>query len=546
MPERRPSGRFTVVACGLVIALALVAPGVVAADTGTVISVGVNASVIFSGSGFTPNETLSVWTTAPDGTPNPIPSGGLQTDANGGFSVTISFPSAGQWQATAHSINTGKEVVNRYAVGTTSGTTTSPPTTTSPVTSAPAPVTSGTAAPTGYTPVASDALVTFSGTGFTANEAISIWETPPNGSTPADQPGTRANSTGAFSVDIRFPFDGNWQITAQGSSSGKQVVGRYAVGTAGATTAPVTSSPLAPGAAAPGFTPIASGASVTFSGSGFDANELISLWETPPGGGTPTGLPGTGADSFGGFTYAVTFPSDGNWQITAHGKTSAREIIGRYAVGSTAGTTVAPAPLPGTVPVSGGFSNVPPVTLGSPVTFSGTGFNGGEPIALWDTAPDSTVATLPDIFADGTGAFTTTVTFPSAGNWQITAHGRNSTHEVIGRYTIVSDASATTTATAPTSSFVSPTADVPIKATAGPVITFSAAGFTPGEVIAAWSTGPNAQTTPITASPASSTGRATISFSFSTTGFWQVTLQGKDSGRTVIGKYQVSEATQAT
>lgn len=528
MPERRPSGRFTVLGLGLVIVLALAAPVAVAADTGTVIPVGVGASVTFSGNGFGPNETLSVWAAGPDDFTNcctPFP--GVQTDGSGAFTATISFPSAGQWQATAHSIVSGKEIVNRYAVGTTTGTTTAP------VTSAPAPVTSGVSAPTGFTPVGSGALVTFTGTGFTANESISLWETPPNGGAPANQPSINADSSGAFSVGVTFPFDGNWQITAQGVSSGKQVVGRYAVGTAGTTTAP--------GAAAPGFTPVASGASVTFSGNGFTANEAISLWETPPSGGIPTPLPGTGADSNGAFTIAVTFPSDGNWQITAHGVTSAREIIGRYAVGTTTGTTTAPST--GSFTSGGGFSNVPPVTLGSPVTFSGTGFNGGEPIALWDTAPDSSVAMLPGINADGTGGFTTTVTFPSAGNWQITAHGRDSAHEVIGRYTITSDASTTTTSTTPSSSFVSPTADIPIKATAGTVITFSAVGFTPGENVAAWSTGPDAQTTSITSSPASSTGRATISFSFSTTGFWQVTLQGKDSGRVVIGKYQVSEAT---
>src|SRR4051794_6621569 len=102
MPERRPGGRFTVLGLGLIVALMLMAPAGVAADTGTIMSVGVGASVTFSGNGFAPNESLSLWETGPDG--NITPLNGLQTDAAGTFTLTISFPSAGQWQATAHSI----------------------------------------------------------------------------------------------------------------------------------------------------------------------------------------------------------------------------------------------------------------------------------------------------------------------------------------------------------------------------------------------------------------------------------------------------------
>ncbi len=303
-------------------------------------------------------------------------------------------------------------------------------------------------------------------------------------------------------------------------------------------------------------TPIAVGASVTFSGTGFDVNESLSVWETGPDT-TVTPLSGIQTDGSGVFTVTLSFPTVGQWQVTAHSINSGKEVVGRYAVGSTTTTsptatttptTTAPVSSPvasvptGPVTNAGNTSatNPPQVTLGAAVTFTGSGFNVGEPIALWDTAPDATVAPLDSAQADGTGAFTAPVTFPSVGVWQVTAHGRDSAKEIIGRYSVVGD--GTTAASTPTgsSTFTSPYAGLPIKVNSGSLISFAVTGFIAGEPISVWVTAPDSTVAPLDSTQASSTGRAVITTNFSTGGLWQITAHGRDSGREIIGKYQVA------
>jgi hypothetical protein len=434
MHQRHQHRRF--VFCGflLVFALIFALPTWVAADT-TPTSVGVGASVPFTGTGFAPNEALSVWENAPDGTIVPLT--GVQTDGSGAFTISVSFPSAGAWTVTAHSINTGKEFLGSYAVGTTSSTTTSP-TTTAPILGAPA-----------------------------------------------------APSSGA---------------TAQGTS-------------------------------------VAVSAFTTFSGTGFNANEVISAWETGPDSAV-TALPGLQADGNGAFTESVSFPTAGQWQVTAHGITSGHEVITPFAVGVPGGApaSVASAPPATTGAVGGPGFNGTPTGTGAVTTFSGSGFTANERISLWTTAPDSTTAALSGIDADGTGAFTTSVIFPTAGNWQVTAQGHDSAHQVIGRYA-VSDSftGSTTTAPATNSTFTSPFAGVPVKATVGTISTFTGTGFNAGETVSAWATPPDGSAvTTLDQVQASSTGQATVSTSFGSVGLWQVTLQGHSSGHVVVGKFQVA------
>ncbi len=456
MRQQHLHGRFIFFSFGVAIALVFAMTTWVAADT-TPTPAGVNTPVTFTGTGFTPSESLAIWITGADGAP--ITQGGAQSDGSGAFTTTVTFPTAGTWTATAHSITSGKEFAGNYSVGTPSGTTTAP------VPGAPAipsPVTS-----------------------------------------PITSPSSSATATG---------------------------------------------------------TQVGIGTSVAFSGTGFTANEAISAWETGPDAKV-TALPGFHADNSGAFTTSVSFPSAGQWQVTAHGITSSHEVISPFAVG-TAGTASSsvngPAagapPVPtGTGTVGGSGFNGTAANIGAAVIFSGSGFNGNEQISLWMTAPDSTVTPLSSVHADGSGAFTDSVTFPSAGNWQVTAHGHDSAREVIGRYAVTdpssttaapSTASATATTTPVSSStFTSPSMDVPVKATAGTVVTYTATGFNAGETVYAWVTPPDASAvTPLASVQASSTGRATTSTTFGSTGLWQITLHGRDSGHEVVGRYQVSAA----
>ena len=163
--------------------------------------------------------------------------------------------------------------------------------------------------------------------------------------------------------------------------------------------------------------------------------EHISLWETGAGcHRDPTDR--DTADGTGAFSVSISFPTAGQWQVTAQGNTSAKLITNSYAVGSTgvAATTIN-APISPTTSAA-----LPPGTLpaaiGSPVTFSSTGFTASEHISLWETAPDSTVIPLAGTGTDSLGGFTVSVTFPTAGLWQVTAHGVTSLKEVIGRYSV--------------------------------------------------------------------------------------------------------------
>lgn len=303
---------------------------------------------------------------------------------------------------------------------------------------------------------------------------------------------------------------------------------------------------------------------VTFSGNGFDPNESLTVWETPPDGTAPIPLSGLQTDGSGAFSVMVSFPSNGSWQVTAHSIATGKETVNRYSVGAGGGTTSNPAPPPSpspVVPSPSGSPNVPvaspvapaaPATgatnsvtaslpqagVGAAVTFSGNGFNAGESISIWDTAPDSTVAPLSGVFSDGTGGFNTQVSFPSAGIWQITAHGKDSGHEVIGRFNISGDPSTTSTTTS--SSFTSPYANSTLKATVGVVVTYTATGYNNGELVSVWSTAPDGTVTPLDSTQATTAGRVTVSTSFGSAGLWQITIHGRDSLHEVIGKYQVA------
>ena len=438
MRQQRLHGRFIFFTLGVIIALVVAMTASVAADT-TPLPAGANTPVTFTGTGFAPDESLAIWITGADGAS--LTQGGTQSDGNGAFTTTVTFPAAGAWTATAHSITSGKEFVGNYTVGTTSG--------------APGTSPSSGATATG-TQVGIGAPVTFTSTGFVANEAISAWETGPDGKV-TKLPGGHADNSGAFTTSVSFPSAGQWQVTAHGITDSHEVISPFAVGTTGTTSSPVTNGsatgvpPVPTGTGTvggPGFngTPVNIGAAVSFSGSGFIANETISLWETPPDNSPVRALPSIHADTTGAFTDSVTFPSAGNWQVTAHGRDAAHEVIGRYAVTDPSSSTATPSTASATAtttPVSSSaftspFTGVPvKAVAGTVVTYTATGFNPGEMVTSWITPPDgSAVTQLPSVQASATGRATVSTTFETAGLWQITLHGRDSGHEVVGKYQV--------------------------------------------------------------------------------------------------------------
>lgn len=447
MRQRRLHGRLIFLGLGLVMAFVLALPASAATPTPgsatpgtlpgglTLTPVAVGASVNFTGNGFAPNESLSIWQIGPDGTVVPLT--GIQTDGSGGFTISTSFPSAGQWQVTAHSISSGKEFVSSYTAGGTTSTTTGA-----------VPVASGTVpssgVPSSTAPqVGAGSSVAFTGSGFTANETIATWETPPGGGGPTALPNVQADSSGAFTTSVSFPSAGQWQVTAHGVTSGHEIISAYTVGTAGVAvppvSGPVTGVPPVPGSAGFNGTAATIGTPVTFSGTGFNAIEAISLWMTPPAtdASPVTPLPGIQTDGTGGFTVQVTFPTAGNWQVTAHGHDSAHETIGRYTVtDSSGGTTTVSSPASTFTSPSVGVAVK--ATTGTIVAYTATGFNAGETVVAWVTPPDSTAAVTPleSVTASSTGRAIISTSFGTAGLWQITLHGRDSAHEIVGKYQV--------------------------------------------------------------------------------------------------------------
>ncbi len=173
---------------------------------------------------------------------------------------------------------------------------------------------------------------------------------------------------------------------------------------------------------------VAVGASATFSGTGFNANETLSFWETAPGGGT-TALPGTQTDGNGAFSIAVSFPNAGQWQVTAHGLSSLKETVGIFNVGT--GTAAAPAPL--APPASGSGTSI---AAGAVTGFTGTGFNANETVTVWTTDPNGIVTPQSSAQADAKGVVTVTISFNAIGLWRVTTHGRDSAHEVVGQFQV--------------------------------------------------------------------------------------------------------------
>lgn len=336
MHERRTLRGWLVGAGSAIVAVALLVPFWVAAapgSTGTVQQVAIGAYVTFTGSGFAAGETISLQATAPDGSVMSLT--GTEATGTGEFTVSVSFPSAGLWQVIARGDSSGNEYSGQFSVGLAS------PTLPSPLDTSPVPTLAGTVTapvsatipaglPLGTTVTTVGTTVSYSGSGFTVGEEINIWSTAPDG-TPAFLSRVNGDATGAFSSSTAFPTGGLWQVTARGKASGFEVINRFYVTSDTAATPAGTPVATATGPSVANIVKVSADQRVTFTAGGFTANEVISVWTTAPAGAVAT-LDPVQANSTGRITITTTFPSTGLWQITAHGQTSSREVVGRYQV----------------------------------------------------------------------------------------------------------------------------------------------------------------------------------------------------------------------
>jgi hypothetical protein len=239
---------------------------------------------------------------------------------------------------------------------------------------------------------------TLKGEGFQAGERVILWLTVPGGSVRAISDKPEADRNGSITgARVQIPTDtgfrdGTWLVTAHGSKSGREGIGRFQIGgllpgQANPLTVPLQDSlqvrgdggDIAPLAAPSGFL-------LTFSARGFDSGERVGVWFTKPDRKTqevPSRL--VRRD---GPNATVVFRTDGFaegvWTITAEGARTKHNVTAPFKL-----TREYLAPLGTPRPANRGGS-VSPSEGGLRTAFrlSGSGFRANEPLQLWITSPD--------------------------------------------------------------------------------------------------------------------------------------------------------------
>jgi hypothetical protein len=162
--------------------------------------------IVFSGSGFTPDEQVVSWATAPDQAVLGGPTVGA--DADGRFELEFRVPrnvGGGRWALTAFGRHSRAPVVAYFEVIRRA-----------PDAAAPQAAASPSSGPRGT-------LFAFAAFGYKGNENVSYWFTGPDGQVYDAYPeGTQANRDGRVDIRWRAPSDallGKWVITIQGVRS---------------------------------------------------------------------------------------------------------------------------------------------------------------------------------------------------------------------------------------------------------------------------------------------------------------------------------------
>jgi hypothetical protein len=253
---------------------------------------GFGQAVIVQGSGFQPNEPVSLWLTAPDQSVRGIPESptadgsGSISGANIRIAIDTTFR-VGTWFITAQGRSSGRQAIGTFRVEAGA-----PPPAQRPGDPARLGIlihnelrVSGAGS---ITPLAAPpgAGFVFNASGFDPNEKVGVWLTRPAGAgvEPIDE---RLVQRKGSSVRVAFRVDrdqqGIWTVTAQGASTGRAVTAPFKltrdyVAPLG-TPRPATSRNAS-------VSPAEGGQRTTFrlTASGFRANETLEFWVTSPDG----------------------------------------------------------------------------------------------------------------------------------------------------------------------------------------------------------------------------------------------------------------------
>ena len=275
---------------------------------------------LFFTDGFAADEPISIWLNAPDGRVLAAEDRGLgHSSASGAATWTWTAPAdatLGNWQMVGHGRRSGNEQIIPFTIG--------------PV--APAD-TGGQGQPFNVVPAdgVPGTLFRFFATGFEAREFVYVSVIGPAGALkgPSLTVPRTADPSGRVDGSWTSPTDaatGSYQIVIQSDHSGVTRTIPVSIHAAQASRPPQLA--VTPAAAAPG-------ARFVFSGTGFGANEKISIWLNAPDGRVlPTEIEGVAESAPDGrVAWTWVAPKDaqlGAWQLVAHGRTSGIEAVVRF------------------------------------------------------------------------------------------------------------------------------------------------------------------------------------------------------------------------
>ncbi len=275
---------------------------------------------LFFADGFAADEPISIWLNAPDGRVLAAEDRALgDSSATGAATWTWTAPAnapLGNWQMVGHGRRSGNEQIIPFTIGQ------------------PAPAdTGGQGQPFNVVPAdgVPGTLFRFFATGFEAREFVYVSVNGPAGEleNPSLTAPRTADPSGRVDGSWTSPSDaalGAYQIVIQSDHSGVTRTIPVSIRAAQASRPPQLT--VTPTVAAPG-------ARLVFSGTGFGANEKISIWlNTPDGRVLPTEIEGVAeAAPDGRVAWTWVAPQDaqlGAWQLVAHGRTSGIEVVAGF------------------------------------------------------------------------------------------------------------------------------------------------------------------------------------------------------------------------
>jgi len=226
---------------------------------------------------------------------------------------------------------------------------------------------------------------------------------------------------------------------------------------------------------------------VTLVGVGFSPGETVSVWITYPDfrvyGVAELGTNGDGSFSFPYLPdfLGATFTPTGRYTYTAFGQSSGREVYAMIDVGIDSAPGVSASVSLTSEPGRDG--------QGSYFLFRGSGYAGGEQVALWLRYPDNTIQDLGRVEAGPAGSFEYTLYVGGVpvGHYALTGRGLSGGGNGIAEFDVkVDDLTAVSGKATLT---VGPSPD-----TQRSYASFSGAGFQPKEIVTVWVTLPDYST----------------------------------------------------